>query len=186
MFSWKLKSSTTAEAELDLMESFGELNSRFLGFVNEIPTFWLWIDTLSSPTRGSRLCTMGTPGRFKSNTSNHGMKGLTSVRSEMFCQLLSLSFLLYKIAYVQVTTEPKMSLSVVLEVVVPETKILGESDIFVKMGSTVQIKCIITSSLEKPAYIFWYHENYRVLDSPGKPQWMDRVSLPTSLISPSP
>lgn len=35
---------------------------------------------------------------------------------------------------------------------------------YVKSGSTVSLKCVITQSLEEPAYIFWYHDNERVLD----------------------
>jgi hypothetical protein len=34
----------------------------------------------------------------------------------------------------------------------------------VKAGSTVNLKCVITQSLEEPAYIFWYHDGQRVLD----------------------
>lgn len=41
---------------------------------------------------------------------------------------------------------------------------LGDSDIYVKAGSTVNLKCVITQSLEEPAYIFWYHDGQRVLD----------------------
>ena len=43
-------------------------------------------------------------------------------------------------------------------------EILGEADIYVKAGSTVNLKCLITQSLEEPAYIFWYHDGQRVLD----------------------
>lgn len=46
---------------------------------------------------------------------------------------------------------------------VPKIEIEGESDIYVKRGSTVQLKCVITQSLEEPAYIFWYHDGERVL-----------------------
>lgn len=46
----------------------------------------------------------------------------------------------------------------------PKIEILGETDIYVKAGSIVQIKCVITQSLEEPAYIFWYHNGKRVLD----------------------
>jgi neurotrimin len=52
---------------------------------------------------------------------------------------------------------------VTLNVIVPQTKILGESDVFVKSGSSVVIKCVITESLEEPDYIFWYHDGGRVL-----------------------
>uniref|UniRef100_A0A1B6ED63 Ig-like domain-containing protein n=1 Tax=Clastoptera arizonana TaxID=38151 RepID=A0A1B6ED63_9HEMI len=64
----------------------------------------------------------------------------------------------------QVSTEPKMSHFITLNVVVPKIEILGETDIYVKSGSTVQLKCVITQSLEEPAYIFWYHDGRRVLD----------------------
>lgn len=35
---------------------------------------------------------------------------------------------------------------------------------YVKTGSTVSLKCVITQSLEAPAYIFWYHDAERVLN----------------------
>ena len=46
----------------------------------------------------------------------------------------------------------------------PKIEIMGSSDIYVRMGSKVTIKCVISQSLEEPAYIFWYHNNVRVLD----------------------
>ena len=47
---------------------------------------------------------------------------------------------------------------------VPKIDIMGDSDIHVKAGSGVSITCVITQSLEEPAYIFWYHNDRRVLD----------------------
>ncbi|KAG6461115.1 lachesin [Manduca sexta] len=64
----------------------------------------------------------------------------------------------------QVGTEPKMSHFVQLNVVVPKIEIMGESDLYVKAGSTVSLKCVITQALEEPAYIFWYHNDERVLN----------------------
>ncbi|KAL0870232.1 hypothetical protein ABMA27_005265 [Loxostege sticticalis] len=64
----------------------------------------------------------------------------------------------------QVGTEPKMSHFVQLNVVVPKIEIVGESDIYVKAGTTVSLKCVITQALEEPAYIFWYHNDERVLN----------------------
>ncbi|KAJ0175363.1 hypothetical protein K1T71_009504 [Dendrolimus kikuchii] len=64
----------------------------------------------------------------------------------------------------QVGTEPKMSHFVQLNVVVPKIEIVGESDLYVKAGSTVSLKCVITQALEEPAYIFWYHNEERVLN----------------------
>nr|XP_049702376.1 lachesin [Helicoverpa armigera] len=64
----------------------------------------------------------------------------------------------------QVGTEPKMSHFVQLNVVVPKIEIVGESDLYVKAGTTVSLKCVITQALEEPAYIFWYHNDERVLN----------------------
>ncbi|KOB78771.1 putative limbic system-associated membrane protein [Operophtera brumata] len=47
---------------------------------------------------------------------------------------------------------------------VPKIEIVGESDLYVKAGSTVSLKCVITQALEEPAYIFWYHNDERVLN----------------------
>lgn len=49
-------------------------------------------------------------------------------------------------------------------VAVPKIEIVGESDMYVKAGSTVSLKCVITQALEEPAYIFWYHNSERVLN----------------------
>ncbi|XP_045538817.1 junctional adhesion molecule C isoform X1 [Papilio machaon] len=64
----------------------------------------------------------------------------------------------------QVGTEPKMSHFVQLNVVVPKIEIVGEAELYVKAGSTVSLKCVVTQALEEPAYIFWYHNGARVLD----------------------
>lgn len=47
---------------------------------------------------------------------------------------------------------------------VPKIEIVGESDLYVKAGTTVSLKCVITQALEEPAYIFWYHNDERVLN----------------------
>lgn len=46
----------------------------------------------------------------------------------------------------------------------PKIEIVGESELYVKAGSTVSLKCVVTQALEEPAYIFWYHNGARVLD----------------------
>ncbi|XP_054286271.1 hemicentin-2-like isoform X2 [Macrosteles quadrilineatus] len=83
----------------------------------------------------------------------------------------------------QVSMEPKLSHVVTLNVVVPKIEILGENDIYVKAGSIVQIKCVITQSLEEPAYIFWYHNGKRVLDYDRKQKDIlsERVSADTTV-----
>ncbi|KAG0726544.1 Zwei Ig domain protein zig-8 [Chionoecetes opilio] len=65
----------------------------------------------------------------------------------------------------QVSTEPKMSHFVDLSVITPTVSIAGKSDIYVKSGSTVNIKCVINDALEEPTYIFWYHEERRVVEA---------------------
>nr|CAD7256478.1 unnamed protein product [Timema shepardi] len=73
--------------------------------------------------------------------------------------------------------------TLVVYVPVPKIEIVGESDIYVKTGSTVNLKCVITQSLEEPAYIFWYHDNERVLnyDKTAKDIRMDRVGPDTTV-----
>jgi hypothetical protein len=60
---------------------------------------------------------------------------------------------------------------------------MGETDIYVKTGSTVNLKCVITQSLEEPAYIFWYHDSERVLnfDKTQKEIRVERVDKDTTI-----
>ncbi|CAL7944907.1 unnamed protein product [Xylocopa violacea] len=64
----------------------------------------------------------------------------------------------------QISTDPKKSHIIKLNVVVPKIEIIGDRDMYVKTGSTVTIRCLIKQSLEGPFYVFWYHEGDRVLD----------------------
>ncbi|KPJ04434.1 hypothetical protein RR46_01899 [Papilio xuthus] len=92
----------------------------------------------------------------------------------------------------QVGTEPKMSHFVQLNVVVPKIEIVGEAELYVKAGSTVSLKCVVTQALEEPAYIFWYHNGARVLDYDRRLVDIRTERLPpdttvlTSLASPQP
>lgn len=65
----------------------------------------------------------------------------------------------------QVSTEPKMSQIFNLRVVVPKVNIKPTGDLHVKAGSRVRIDCHITDVVKIPDYIFWNHEDSRVLDS---------------------
>ncbi|XP_075210157.1 uncharacterized protein LOC142317476 [Lycorma delicatula] len=65
----------------------------------------------------------------------------------------------------QINAEPKISHVVTLHVVVPKIEIIGESDMYVKAGSQVNLKCVVTQSLESPGYIFWYHNKERMLEN---------------------
>lgn len=65
----------------------------------------------------------------------------------------------------QVSTEPKMSHFVELTVVTPRVTIPGGSELHVRSGSTVTIKCVVSHALHPPNYVFWYHEDERVPES---------------------
>ncbi|XP_015604174.1 cell adhesion molecule 4 [Cephus cinctus] len=64
----------------------------------------------------------------------------------------------------QISTEPKRSHTVKLNVVVPKIEIMGDRDMYVKTGSTVALRCVIKQSLEGPFFVFWYHNGVRVLN----------------------
>ncbi|XP_064078139.1 hemicentin-1-like [Macrobrachium nipponense] len=82
----------------------------------------------------------------------------------------------------QVSTEPKMSHFVQLSVITPQVSIAGESDVYVNSGSTVTIKCVITDALEEPNYIFWYHDERRVISgNTGRLLTVSRVHPDTSI-----
>uniref|UniRef100_A0A6A7G484 Lachesin-like n=1 Tax=Hirondellea gigas TaxID=1518452 RepID=A0A6A7G484_9CRUS len=82
-----------------------------------------------------------------------------------------------KIAYVQprdsgvyecqVSTTPPTSHFISLNVVEPQTTILGGPDIHINKGSTINLTCVIQFSPEPPDYIFWNH-NHKIIgyDSP--------------------
>lgn len=40
----------------------------------------------------------------------------------------------------------------------PRTELIGDSDRYVKTGSTVHLQCIIYGAIEPPTYIMWYHD----------------------------
>ena len=48
---------------------------------------------------------------------------------------------------------------------------------YVKAGTAVTLRCLISNCLEEPAYVFWYHGDRRLLDDedqiPGK--FLDRI-----------
>lgn len=61
----------------------------------------------------------------------------------------------------------------------PKIEIIGESDMYVKAGSQVNLKCVVTQSLESPGYIFWYHNKERMLENEHQ-----RKAIQTESISP--
>ena len=60
---------------------------------------------------------------------------------------------------------------------VPSVKILGDKEMYVKAGTAVTLRCLISNCLEEPAYVFWYHGDRRLLD--------DQDQIPGDLVSDS-
>ena len=55
----------------------------------------------------------------------------------------------------QVSTTPKMSKWVKLEVVVPEVEIMVQEDMFVTAGSDLVLECVIRNVITKPQFVTW-------------------------------
>lgn len=51
---------------------------------------------------------------------------------------------------------------------VPKSKILGGENLYVSVGSEVNITCVITDSPEPPTYVFWYHGNRMINFDPTR------------------
>ncbi|XP_066974916.1 uncharacterized protein [Macrobrachium rosenbergii] len=84
----------------------------------------------------------------------------------------------------QISTEPKMSHFVHFHVVTPLVHIPGGPDIYVKSGSTVTLKCIISGALILPEYIFWYQGTDRVLAEEligGRQVFVERITDDTTI-----
>ncbi|XP_042213321.1 zwei Ig domain protein zig-8-like isoform X2 [Homarus americanus] len=64
----------------------------------------------------------------------------------------------------QISTEPKMAMLVHLNVIVPQVEVKGASDKYVRSGSTARLECKVSSTVQLPDYIFWYHLGERLLE----------------------
>ncbi|XP_069180511.1 inactive tyrosine-protein kinase 7-like isoform X2 [Procambarus clarkii] len=64
----------------------------------------------------------------------------------------------------QISTEPKMSMLVDLNVIVPQVEVSGAADKYVRRGSTARLECKVSSTVQLPDYIFWYHSGERLLE----------------------
>ncbi|KAK4324491.1 hypothetical protein Pmani_004872 [Petrolisthes manimaculis] len=64
----------------------------------------------------------------------------------------------------QVSTEPKMALLVHLNVIVPKVEVVGAEEKYVQLGSKARLQCTVSSTVQLPDYIFWYHRDHRLLD----------------------
>lgn len=68
------------------------------------------------------------------------------------------------IHYAQWKLKHKINKFIVLYIyIVPRTELVGDSDRYVKVGSTVVLRCIIRGALEPPSYIIWYHGTQQLL-----------------------
>merc|ERR1719412_1991767 len=77
----------------------------------------------------------------------------------------------------QVSTEPKMSHFVQLNIVEPTVTIeANDGRIHAHQGSDVEFKCLIRGMLQKPAYVFWYHGDERLLPE-YNPSMSDNVKV---------
>jgi len=58
----------------------------------------------------------------------------------------------------QVSTQPKMSRTYSLNVVVPSVKILGDREVHANAGTALTVRCLISNVLSAPSYVFWDEE----------------------------
>ncbi|RWS17730.1 kin of IRRE-like protein 3 [Dinothrombium tinctorium] len=57
----------------------------------------------------------------------------------------------------QISTTPKKSLFVTLNVVVTKAKIIGGPSLYINSGSTLNLTCVVNDTPGPPDFIFWYH-----------------------------
>ncbi|XP_024084138.1 limbic system-associated membrane protein-like [Cimex lectularius] len=62
----------------------------------------------------------------------------------------------------QVTSHPPTSIFVHLKVVEARAEIGGPSEKYVKLGSSVELNCVIQESPVPPEFVFWYHNDRMV------------------------
>ncbi|XP_037074004.1 uncharacterized protein LOC119095242 [Pollicipes pollicipes] len=68
----------------------------------------------------------------------------------------------------QLPTTPLTSFPIELSVVVPRTRILGDTEIYVDIGSTLNLTCTVSYSPEPIEFIFWY-QNETVVNYNSSP-----------------
>ncbi|KAK2725466.1 zwei Ig domain protein zig-8-like [Artemia franciscana] len=79
----------------------------------------------------------------------------------------------------QVSSEPKISRSVLLNVVVAKAKI-GPPELFIKVGSDINLTCLAPQSSEPPSFITWHHAG-QVLNFVNRPRLhIDRRTVDVS------
>ena len=56
----------------------------------------------------------------------------------------------------QVSTEPKMSMELVVGVVEPVVEMVGGPDLYIRVGSPVRLTCLVTQFLIPPTAVTWW------------------------------
>ncbi|KAI5726265.1 hypothetical protein M8J77_026105 [Diaphorina citri] len=56
----------------------------------------------------------------------------------------------------QVSTEPKISIGYKLNVVISKAKIIGNSELYIKSGSDINLTCVVLETPDPPSFIYWY------------------------------
>lgn len=47
---------------------------------------------------------------------------------------------------------------------VPQVEVVGDTEKYVRRGSTARLECRVSSTVQLPDYIFWYHSGKRLLE----------------------
>ncbi|KAL7635798.1 UNVERIFIED_CONTAM: hypothetical protein RMT77_013615 [Armadillidium vulgare] len=63
----------------------------------------------------------------------------------------------------QVNTKPIISRLILLEVLEPEASISGVNELYIKLGSTIELRCSVLNSPSKTDFLLWYH-NRKVMN----------------------
>ncbi|XP_068220053.1 zwei Ig domain protein zig-8-like [Palaemon carinicauda] len=56
-----------------------------------------------------------------------------------------------------ISTKPVTAISVKLEVVTPSAELLGDTNVYLDKGSTLNLTCVVHFSPTPPEFILWYH-----------------------------
>lgn len=59
---------------------------------------------------------------------------------------------------------------------VPRASMVGQPDVFVRTGATINLTCTISRSPEPPAFVFWYH-NERMINYDYKPTGRGEITV---------
>ncbi|XP_037079093.1 hemicentin-1-like, partial [Pollicipes pollicipes] len=68
----------------------------------------------------------------------------------------------------QISTKPVLTTTVRFSVIVPETRILGASSVFIQRGSDVNLTCTVSYSPEPPEAVQWWLDNRTVAFSSAR------------------